>query len=285
VTTTSRADPGAPRTFLAILPLHTVLIVALFVAVVVLYWPTIASIVDLWSYDGFKHCSLIPFVSAFLLWHGRTRGDVQLRGNWLGAVALLGAVSVWLIARQTMIQVIEQLAVLAMLHTVVLGVLGAAVYRQSIFALGYLVLAIPLGIEAIPWLMRVTADVASIALNALGMPVLREGMYFTLPGGRFEVATACSGFRYLNAALALSVLIAYFEFRSWAKRTLFIAGAVAAVMVVNGLRAMLVMAIASWSEMRYMTGVDHVWLGWGLFLVFVIALYWVAGKLGDHARR
>ena len=45
----------------------------------------------------------------------------------------------------------------------------------------------------------------------------------TLPGGSFEVADVCSGFRYLNAGLALGVLVAQEMFISWRRRAAFVA--------------------------------------------------------------
>jgi exosortase A len=254
-------------------------------AVVTLYWRSISGIVDLWAYDGFRHGPLIPVVSAFLLWRNRDELCRQrFEGSWIGCLLLVGAVWLWLVARQTMVQVAEQIAVLCILHAAVFGVFGWAAYKQSTFALSYLILSIPLGLDSIPWLMHVTAAITSVGLQAMGMPVLREGMYFTLPGGQFEIATACSGFRYLNAALALSVLMAYLSFASMTKRIAFVAVAVVAVVFMNGIRAMSIIAIASKTEMQYMTGVDHVWFGWFLFMLYVMCLYALVERFADVRR-
>jgi exosortase A len=257
------------------------LILLLAAAIVVAYPDSVASMVGIWSTDGFRHSFLIPVIAGYLLWHDRERlVDAPLAPSWAGVVALLATVWLWLVARQALIQVVEHLALLGMLHAAVLAVAGWDAYRKAAFALTYLVLAVPLGVESVPWLMELTAAIAGKGLVLIGMPNLREGMYFTLPGGSFEVAEACSGFRYVYSGLALSSLIAYVTFSSWTRRIAFVLLAVTMFMLINGIRAMLVMAIASASEMRYLAE-DHVWFGWLLFFVALIGLHFAAVRFSD----
>jgi exosortase/archaeosortase family protein len=77
--------------------------------------------------------------------------------------------------------------------------------------------------------------------------------------------------------------VSYLHFQSAAKRLAFVAFAVAAVVLLNGVRATLVMAIASASEMRYLAGEDHIWFGWALFMAYLAGLYWIAWRFGDEA--
>lgn len=248
------------------------------------YPDSVGSIVAIWNSDGFQHSYLIPLISLYLLWHQRRElAECRLQPSWAGLLLVVVAVWVWLVARQSLLLVAEHLALLMMLHAAVIAGAGWQVYGRSAFALGYLALAVPLGVESVPWLMELTAAIASQGLHVLGIPVLREEMYFTLAGGRFEVAEACSGFRYVYSGLALSSLIAYLTLTSWRRRIAFVTMAVGLFMLINGIRATLIMAIASATEMRYLA-VDHIWFGWLLFFLGLMGINLLAHRFADVHR-
>ncbi len=86
------------------------------------------------------------------------------------------------------------------------------------FPLAYMFFAVPMGEGLVPKLMSFTADFTLWALRLTGLPVFRDGMFFSIPAGDFEVATACSGIRYLMASFALGTLYAFLSFRSFKKQ-------------------------------------------------------------------
>src|SRR5262249_16829563 len=91
-------------------------------AVVGVYWSSGWGIASLWSYDGFKHCRLVPAVSLVLLWQKRSLfARHEMRGSWIGCVLLSASIWAWLVARLTLIQIGEQLAFLCILHGAVLA--------------------------------------------------------------------------------------------------------------------------------------------------------------------
>jgi len=89
--------------------------------------------------------------------------------------------------------------------------------------------------------MEATADVSERLLGLLGVPALREGMFFTLPGGNFEVAEICAGLRYLMAGTVTALLFAYLNFNRWGKRIAFTLLAAVSFVIANGLRAFITM--------------------------------------------
>ena len=129
------------------------------------------------------------------------------------------------------------------------------------FPLAFLVFAVPFGRALVPALMQVTADITVTALKWTGVPVFRQGMLLSIPGGDFEVARACSGLNYLMTGVVLGTLYAYLTYTDWRKRVAFVAVTVAVLIVANGIRAYLTVAIAHWSDMRYGTGYDHIVFG------------------------
>ncbi len=130
--------------------------------------------------------------------------------------------------------------------------------------------------------MRVTADVSAALLRLTGVPVYREGQYITLPGGEFEVADVCSGLRYLVAGTMISLLFAYLTYRSTWRRVLFVAATAFALIFANGLRAFIVMWVASASEMRLLAGEDHVYFGWILFAVVIGGMFLLGTRYAEH---
>jgi exosortase A len=265
---------------------HTLRMVGLILLmcfVVLAYWSSFASMAQMWELSSYRHGYVIPIVSLYLLWRDRAAFVAERwQGSLIGVAALALCIWIWLIARATLVQAVEHIAIVAMLNAAVWAIAGLAAYRVVAFPLMFLAFALPIGNSIVPLLMEVTADVAASCLQALGIPVYRQGLLLTLPGGNFEVANVCSGFRYLNAGLALGVLVGHEVFVSWTRRAVYAVTVVVAFIVTNGLRAFLVMAIASATDMHLLTGADHIVFGWVLFLGVILALYFAAERFSDR---
>lgn len=246
------------------------------------YWQTIENILGLWPHDAYRHGYMIPVISVFLLWRDRsTLVAMKAEGSWLGIAAVLLLVALWVVAEATSVQGVEQMAVVLMVSAFMLAVVGWDGYKRVWFPLAFLLFAVPVGDSVIPQLMNATATVSVAALRVMDVPALREGMLVSLPGGTFEVVEACSGFNYLNAGLALGVLVAHLMFRNVWKQLGYVAAVSCVFVFVNGLRAFVVMFIGSMSHMQLLVGRDHIFFGWVLFLVAMALMYWVAEKYSD----
>jgi exosortase A len=250
------------------------------------YYETLQSIGAKWFTDmTYSHGGLVLPISVWLLWRCRHAvAAVPWTPSGWGVAALLAASLAWLVARAAGVLVGQQLAVVAMISAVVLAVLGPQAYRRIAFPLAFLVFAVPFGRALVPGLMQVTADITVTALNWTGVPVFRQGMMLSIPGGDFEVARACSGLNYLMTGVVLGTLFAYLTYSDWRKQITFVAATVAVLIVANGVRAYLTVAIAHWSDMRYGTGYDHIVFGRVLFLAVVLVVFWVGQRWRDSAR-
>jgi len=164
------------------------------------------------------------------------------------------------------------------------SLVGNRIFRSIAFPFAFLILAVPFGDGTVPWLMEITADISMGLLQLFGVPVYREGAFMTLPGGSFEVAESCSGFRYLNAGIAISLLAAYLSLSSWLIGAIYVTTFALVCVLLNGVRAFLVMWIASATEMQYMTGYDHVVFGWILFALGMFIMIWAAERFSGRGR-
>lgn len=247
------------------------------VGLVALYWPTFHSMVQIWERsETFAHGYVIFPISAWLIWtrrHQLARIDPQadLRGLVLLGLAAMG----WLLADAGSVQVVAQYALIAMLIAAVWALLGWAVVWALFFPLMFLFFAVPVGEFLIPPLMEVTADFTVAMLQATGIPVYREGLFFSIPSGDWSVVEGCSGLRYLIASVTLGVLYAYLTYRSWKRRLLFSIAAIVVPVFANSGRAYMIVMIAHLSDMKYALGVDHFIYGWVFFGIVMLMLFWI----------
>ncbi len=248
----------------------------LFVLVAV-YWPTFMSMVDIWwRSETFAHGFLIIPISLFLVWRRRQvltalEPGPDLRG--LGSLALLGFG--WLAAQVVDVQVIQQLCFVAMIVTLVWILLGWQVVKEIAFPLGFLFFAVPMGEFLIPPMMDFTANFTVKMIELTGIPVYREGTFFSIPSGDWSVVEGCSGLRYLIASITVGCLYAYLTYHSLWRRLGFIALSIGFPIVANGLRAYMIVMIAHFSDMKLALGVDHYIYGWVFFGLVMMLMFWI----------
>lgn len=243
----------------------------------IFYHDTLSSMVDIWRRsDTFAHGFLIAPISLFLIWQRRAslvRLKVQPDYRALVVVTLAGLT--WLLARLAGALVVEQFALVGVIVAWVWAILGIEVVKDIAFPLGFLFFAVPFGEFLIPSLMSFTADFTVLLLQWTGIPVYREGNFFSIPSGDWSVVTECSGIRYLIASITLGFLYAYLSYRSLVKRAAFIALATAFPIIANGLRAYLIVMIGHLSDMKLAVGVDHLVYGWVFFGLVMLFLFWI----------
>jgi exosortase A len=245
--------------------------------VVLAFWPTFLSMVEIWDRsETFAHGYLIFPISAWLIWRQRDvlvqiRPRPDLRGLFLLALAGMA----WLLADAGSVNVVAQYAFIAMLIAVVWIMLGWAFTRAVFFPLMFLFFAVPVGEFLIPQLVEFTADFTVGALQLTGVPVYREGSHFSLVSGDWSVIEECSGIRYLIASITLGSLYAYLTYRSWQRRLLFVIAAAIVPVFANGGRAYMIVMIAHLSDMKLALGVDHYIYGWVFFGLVMLLLFWV----------
>lgn len=260
-----------------------VLVLVLLVATFVIYAPTLRSMASLWfGSSSFLYGVLILPMSAYLVWRKRFLWLQQpVRPALAGVMMLLMSVLAWTIASLVSVQVLSQLAFIAMLGTATWSVLGTRTVHVLMFPLLYAFLAVPMGAFLIPTLMDWTASGTVRALQITGIPVLREGNYFSLPSGNFEVIAACSGIRFLLVTVVLGLYFAHETYKTWFKRAVFLLFAAISIIVANWVRAYLVVLGAHLTDMRFGTGQSHIYMGMVIFLVVITGLFWIGRHFED----
>lgn len=242
------------------------------------YWSTAASMVGVWwSSATFNHGFLIPAIFGWLVWERREYlAQVTPSPSSYGLVGLMGAAVLWMLGWLADVQMVQQFAYIFTIQASVVAVLGLAVTRAILFPLCYLIFCVPFGEELIAPMQDFTAVFVVASLEIIGIPVFSDGIFISIPRGNFEVAEACSGVRFMIATLALGVLFANLSFKSWSRRAALMALVIVIPIIANGFRALGIVMIAHWSNMKYAVGADHIIYGW-VFLAIVTILILAIG--------
>ncbi|PWG62684.1 exosortase A [Sediminicurvatus halobius] len=267
-------------------PLAGALAVGLIALTLALFFPTAWSMVEIWTRsETFAHGYIIAPISLFLIWRRReVLAQIAPRPQPLALVVLIGAGFLWLLSDLAEVAVTQQLALVSMIPAVVWLTLGTRVVWALLFPLAYLFFSVPIGEFLILPLMKLTADVTVSLVRLSGIPVFREGFFFSLPSGNWSIVEGCSGLRYLIASVALGTLYAYITYRSALRRSLFVVASVIVPIIANSLRAYMIVMIGHFSGMEYATGVDHLIYGWVFFGVVILLMFWVGAYWAEDTR-
>ncbi|BCB26594.1 exosortase A [Sulfurimicrobium lacus] len=254
-----------------------ILTFATIAAILAIYQQTALSTIAIWQRsETFAHGFLIFPISLYLVWTQRsTLASITPRPDFRGLAVLAGLGFGWLFSDAGSVLVIAQYCLVAMIPVAVWTLLGAPVARAIAFPLGFLFFAVPAGEFLVPHMMNFTADFVVAALRLTGIPVYREGTFFTIPSGQWSVVEACSGLRYLIASFTLGSLYAYLTYRSTSRRLVFAALSLVVPLIANGMRAYMIVMIAHLSNMKLALGVDHLIYGWVFFGIVMMLLFWV----------
>ena len=242
-----------------------------------------SALINTWRTDTtFSHGLLIIPLAVFIAWQKRHElSRLDLRPSWLGLVWLSAALAIWLLGRLVHVRVLEQVGLIGALQALVPLALGSAATRLLLFPLGFLWFAVPFGKELVPPLMEITADLSVFFLRLTGVPVYREGMLLQIPAGTYEVARACSGIKFLTAAVALGAFYAYINYRTLRKRLIFVAVSIVVAILSNGVRAYLLVLIGHLTDMTFRHDRWHIVLGYVLFGIILLLLFYMGGRYRD----
>lgn len=242
-----------------------------------LYYETVWSMVSIWSRsETFAHGFLVLPITLWLIWNRREQLVLisPVPAPRL-ALLLIPLGLVWLLAWLVDVTVIKQLALVATLIAGAWAVMGYQLAGALTFPLFFLFFAVPMGEGLIAPMMEFTATSTVWMVEMTGIPVYREGLYFSLPSGNWSVVEACSGVRYIIASVTVGSLYAYLTYYSWSRRILFVLVSAIVPIFANSVRAYIIVMLGHVSNMKVATGADHLVYGWAFFGVVIFVLFWL----------
>ena len=260
--------------------------------VVGLYAPVLGPLVrDWWEDPNYGHGFLVPLFAAYVLWQERDRWSILPARPANSGLAIMVFAILLLIAGFLGAELfISRTSLLIMLAGLVTFLCGWKILRTIWFPLAFLVLMIPLPVliyNQITFpLQFLSSQLAATGIDALHIPVLREGNLLILPNYTLEVVEACSGIRSLMTLLTLAICYGYLtERRTWARITLLVL-AVPIAVASNGIRIIGTGILTYFYGPGAAEGFFHAFSGWVIFvaaLVLLLGTHWVLRKIRPEA--
>jgi exosortase len=232
--------------------------------------------------DYYSHILLIPLVSAYLIYSGRKTIFAALRYSYTAGILLL-IIGLLLYAlgwnrghllNQNDYASLMTFSVLIFWIGAFIWLYGTQAFRSAIFPLLFLVFMIPIPnalMERIIYLLLVGSNEVTYTLFGLtGIPFLKDGFTFHLPGVSIEVAKECSGIRSSLGLFITSILAGHLFLRTgWEKFTLAIFVFPITVLK-NGIRIVTLSLLAIHVDQKFLT--DSFLHHSGGFIFFIPAL-------------
>jgi exosortase A len=254
---------------------------ALVVGLIVLglaFHEEVTAAVAVW-YDStaYSHCFFVIPIAAYLAWDRRhTLAGIPIEPLPAAALLALPLGLAWLVAERLGIMEGRQLVAMTLVQVLFLTVLGWRMFRALAAPLLYLFFLVPFGAFATPKLQDFTANFIYAGLDFLQIPYSADGYLIQIPEGRFYVAEACAGLRFLIASIAFGTLYACLIYRSFLRRALFMVASIIIPIIANGFRALGIVVLGHLLGSAQAAATDHILYGW-LFFSIVILLLILAG--------
>ncbi len=246
-----------------------------------LYRDVLVKLVHDWlTDDNYSHGILIVPIALYLVWERRARLlGATPKPSALGLVIVLGSILVLTAGTLGAELFLTRISMLGIVFGTILFVLGWEHLRILLFPIAFLLLMIPLPaiiFNQIAFPLQLLASrFGELTLQALNIPVLREGNVITLATTQLEVAEACSGIRSLISLLTLGIVYGYFVTPSVLARTLLALATIPVAILANGFRVAGTGIAAHYYGPSAAEGFFHTFSGWLVFVVSFAMLFFI----------
>jgi exosortase len=264
---------------------------------VAMFWAPLSRLVQFsFEREHYSHIVLVPAISLWLLAHHRRRIFAHVETRWVAGLGVLVAAGLAHALGQRYLASASEndrlsIAMVALVLAWLGGFLlcyGLRALRRSLFSWLFLFLMAPIPDVAlrqvIAWLQSGSAEVSYVMFEVLGVPLLRSGFVFALPGVTIEIAQECSGIRSSLALLIIGLLAGHLFLRSgWARGALILAS-LPLLVVKNGIRIVTLTLLSIHVDPGFLTGTLHHRGGIVFFLV-TLGFLLVILRLLQHVER
>lgn len=240
------------------------LFLGLLAAGVTLYRDSLAELATLTlTSELHQHIPLIPLVSGYLLLVERRKIFDPMRWTpaagliMVGVAALLWGFFSWGPDRTDRLSAMIAGLVLWTLGSFVIA-FGLQALKTALFPLLFLVFVVPLpGFildPCVTFLQSASVEMVELVFRISGVPFLREGMIFSLPGLDVEVARQCSGIRSSLALVITAILASKLFLRHTTGRLALVLAVLPITVLKNALRIATLSILGSYVDPVFVTG-------------------------------
>mgnify|MGYP001819161725 FL=1 len=255
------------------------------VAVLALYWPTGAWLLEEWTASStvFQHGIPVVAVAAVLTVMAAARIPAdEIRPFWPAMIVVAGLSLAWLVASVANVVNAQALLLPLILLAALTGVLGLAAGRKLAPGVLYAIFALPAWKVLQPTLREFTIFAVEGLLRLGGVPAVIEGDLVYITAGTFQIVNGCSGLNFFVVGFAIAALYGYLFYASWLKRAALLAVGIGFAVFGNWVRVASVIAIGEATDMQSGLVDDHQNFGWILFAVLQVPFFAIAMRLGRN---
>ncbi len=247
------------------------------------FWQGVVTAIDIWwGNEIFNHCFFVLPTTAYLIYLKQdSLFSNNIKPTLLPLFAIVPLCVLYVVGRVGDIQLFMHIATFTLLPVLIWTIIGHNAAKSILFPLVFLLFAIPVGEQLIPFLQEITADGSVALLKMVGVPLYRNGLYIEIPAGRFLVAEACSGVSFFIVSIVIGSLFSYLSFVSPTKKVVFVTISVFLPVVANIIRVFGIIYIAHKTDMEYAAGADHLIYGWFFFAFVIMCLLGIGELLRD----
>jgi exosortase len=233
----------------------------------------------------YAYIPLIPFVSIYLIYIWRHSIFQQLSHSWkLGsAFCVAGTASLVLAGIGTPGLSDLNRNCLLMLGFVLFWLggfllfFGRQSFRIALFPLLFLLFAVPIPDPPLSsllyFLQRESSTCAAWMFQLMGVPFLRNGFDFALPGFTIRVAEECSGIRSTLALIICTALAGRLFLQRFSSRLILCLFVVPISIVKNGFRIAFLSTMAIYVSPSFLKGPLHYHGGMAFFVIALVPMF------------
>lgn len=263
---------------------HGLFLLFVFTAAVMLFAPLNGLFHSRDSQDYHSLIPLIPFVSGYLLYLKRKELYTEKAYSFgIGAVVILIGIVLY-VAGHTVgaglnltdyASMITFSALVLFWGAFILSY-GSRAFRTALFPLLFLIFMIPIPViiidKIITFLQVGSTEFTNVLFMASGVPFLREGFVFHLPGQSVEVAKECSGIRSGLALFITALLAGHLFLKTWWKQVILVVCVFPITMLKNGIRITSLTLLGTYVDPRILQSSLHREGGIPFFIVALLLM-------------
>jgi exosortase len=244
---------------------------------------------------NFEHGIFVPLFALFVLWQDRKRLQaIASAPSWSGLPLVVLSLLMLVLGVLGAENFSSRLSLLILLAGLIILFQGWKFFRAVLFPWAFLILMIPIPaliLQRVTFPLQLLASkLATVLLELVNVPVLRQGNMIVLAAMPLDVAEACSGIRSLLTLVTLAIIYGYLmETRIWV-RVVLACAAVPIAVVANSFRIFGTGLLVQYWDPDKAEGFFHTFSGWLIFVVALIMLYVVhqlisrIWKIGPEAK-
>ena len=238
--------------------------------------------------ESMNYGYLIPVVTAFMIWQRKDLLEqTPFTGSWAGVlVVFAGMVCFYLGTLSTATTLIQYALVIAIIGMAV-ALMGLNAARIILVPLLFLIFMVPLPSYILNnlslRLQLISSALGVDVIRLFSIPVFLGGNVIDLGGMQLQVATACSGLRYLFPLMSLAFISAYLFKASFWKRAIIFLSSIPLTVFMNSLRIGMIGILVNYWGLAQAQGFLHAFEGWSVFMLcfgIIIGEMWILVRVG-----